>query len=224
MLTFGFSAYLKLVCLNDKPQVSEVKKRVSPSGKPYDFHRSFRLISRKMLLESVPIDEIADAIQNIKREPERNSAKKAIKEIIAWRKASKAMELFKAPSMIYESPGSMFQVRFDPDFAAHIDGRKTAIHLWNTQKPQLQRTFVLSSLALMAGKYKSEEDGVDDIAVYSLVDHQMYRLGDEAERRRALEVGTAVASAIERLIRRVSGDLGISIGPRPLSPPLAPIG
>lgn len=222
MPNFGFSAYLKLVCLNDKPQLTEIKKRITPSEGGYDYHRSLKRLSKEMLLEGRSLDSVLEAAEAIGKENERNSAKHGLQVLSKWVRAH-PLPRFSAQAVTYESPNRVFGVRFEPSFGAVLDGRNTAVHIWNTKKPPLQRRFVLGALATVAPLYRSLGSEVTDVAVLSLREMVLYKLSDATDQRAALAFGTAVAGAMERLFERGSRELGISIGPRPSAPPAPPL-
>jgi hypothetical protein len=220
MPSFGFSAYLKLVCSNDRPQFSQVKKRLAPSEGGYDFHRSLRLLARQMLIDGLSLASAVEAADAIPKDSERNSAKSGLATLYRWARFSRP-QFFEVQLSTYESPGRRFRVSFEPDFGTLIAGRRTAVHLWNTKEPLLQRHQVLGALAIASQGYRQSGD-VSDVAVLSLRDSTLYSLSDATDQREVLQFGTAVAAAIDRLFERGARELGISIGPRPPAPPLPP--
>jgi len=218
MPTFGFSAYLKLICLNSKPQSREVSKRLAPqSGSGYDFHKSLRLLARRYLLEGEDALEIGKSVDKITKEAERNSVRSGLKYLIKWRSISRGT-ICNFHDAVFESPSGVFKVKFAPDFGIEIGGRRTAVHIWNTKRPELDRRFVYGALALFPKIYQKMANRPDDLAVLSLRDERLYCLSDV---RDATAFGLAVATAIEHLFQDKARELGLPKrppGPGPFPP------
>lgn len=222
MPTFGFSAYLKLVCLNSKPQLSEIRKRLDQEKKSgYDFHRSLRLLAHKLIVEGQTIETLSTEIGQIVKLPERTSAIAGLRALANWRRRNPG-RILGFQNATYQSPDNVFGVTFSPNFGLEIDGKKTAIHVWNTKRPKLEDRFVYGALALFPRIYSQTDDRPDDLAVLSLRDERLYRLSDVGDRS---EFGAAVASAIESLFKREGGGASLppsSPSPDRPSPPPAP--
>lgn len=218
MPTFGFSAYLKLICLNSKPQRREVRGRLAPrGGGGYDFHRSLRLLAHKYLLGKEEPAELIRSVLNIVKDAERNSARSGLEKLFAWVEQNPCL-FFEIPPATFKSPGGVYNVQFLPDFGAVIGGKKTAIHIWNTKAPDLEPHFCHGALALFPKVYAGQEGGPDDLAVLSLRDGNLYRLSEAGD---VADFGLSVAMAIENLFQREARDLGLSINP-PKHDPHAP--
>lgn len=205
MPTFGFSAYLKLLCLNSRPQRTEVRKRLQPSGSGYDFHRSLHVLSRRHVLGGESFLQLAPEFLKIVKEPERNSARVGIENLIDWRKKHAGL-VFDVGGVTYDSPNGVYKVKYAPDFGVILNGRKTAIHIWNTKRPKLEDRFVYGSLSLVSKAYSGIEGGPEDVAVLSLRDNRIYCLSEVGD---MTFFGVAVAAALEGLIQRESRDLGL---------------
>lgn len=147
MTTFGFSAFLKLVHLNDRPKRTELRKRLrGTSEKGYDYHRSLRVLAKRLMISRHDLASVLAEAEQIKKLPERNSAKSGLLTLDGWRSA-KAGETFESHKVTIESPAGLFKVCFLPDFGVQIGGVKTAVHVWNTIKPPLTSRMVLATLA-----------------------------------------------------------------------------
>lgn len=155
MINFGFSAYLKLLALNPKPRRSELIKRVLPSdNSPYDFHKRMRHIAKRFILEPGPKDitkrtHIKNAVNEITAIPERNSAESALKNLGKWA-PKEENKFFKIDGGKYESAREIFSVKFTPEFGLTTDEGRYAVHLWNTQKPELNDRVVQAALSLFS--------------------------------------------------------------------------
>lgn len=125
---------------------------------------------------------------------------------------------FEIPPATFKSPGGMFNVRFLPDFGVEIGGKRTAIHIWNTKAPDLNRQFCHGALALFPKIYAEQDGAPDDLAVLSLRDGSLYRLSEAGD---VASFGLSVAMAIENLFQREARDLGLPINP-PKPDPHAP--
>lgn len=190
MTTFGFSAFLKLLSLNGRPQRSEVAKRLkSRTGKAYDYHREMRRISGLYLSGALDLAGAVALAKDIKQEPERRSAIGALQKLDAWKQNRPA---FSVVSRTYETPNAAFKVRFDPSFGIEIDGQRVAVHLWNTMTPALDARMTRAALSLFAALYED----IDDLAVLSLRTSQILRLR-LSENPGAATIGANVIDALE---------------------------
>lgn len=202
MSTFGFSAFLKFICLNERPQRTEARKRVFKTGRGgYDFHRSLRERVNQYLVEDTPMELIVETIKEITKEAERNSARGGLKRIEAWRLRHLG-KIISFPPVTYESPEQLFKVTYSPNFGIRIGDADVAVHVWNTAKPRLSPNLVYAALALVRPLYKGAK-APDDVAVLSLPDGKLYRL---SEVELPVEAGKYLAADIEKLLRDVANE------------------
>lgn len=132
--------------------------------------------------------------------PERNSAKSGLLVLNDW-KMRNVGAVFVANRTVVESPSGLYKVAYPPDFGADIRGVRTAVHIWNTMRPDLEGRLVLAALAPFFEPMS--EQGFDEIAVLSLRDGQLYRLGDP---RPYLDHSAIVFDRIEHLIEEINDD------------------
>jgi hypothetical protein len=206
MPTFGFSAFLKLICLNDRPQRTQLRQRLQAGGGGYDFHRSLRLRAQRFLVDGESMKDVAGSIREIVRAPEQNSARIGLERLEIWRRANPGAVIPFAP-VTYESPARLFKVIFAPDFGVCLDRHTVAVHVWNTAWPDLSARMVYAALSLFLPIYFAGEGVPDDLAVLSLPEQRLYRLSD-ADRH--AEIGVTLATRIENLLREVGDDIGLS--------------
>jgi hypothetical protein len=199
VVTFGFSAFLKILSLNDKPQRTEIRKRLAPSsGDGYDFHRRFRQLARLYMVEDAPLSDVLAAAAAIIQLPERVSAVTGLNRLALWR-AKVGGQVLDFSSVVIESPGHQFKVRFEPDFGMLIRDKPTAIHLWNTKSVELSPAATYAALALVAQAYGGQESGPDDLGVLSMRAQQsLYRLSQVTARSPDV---VSIVERIEGLIR-----------------------
>jgi len=203
MPNFGFSAFLKLICLNARPSRSEVRRRLGPSESGYDFHRSLRLRANRYLVGGVPIEEVMASVDEIVRAPEQASARAGLERLDEWRRAHPG-PILSYPPATYESPGGLYKVTFTSDFGLSLRGQGVAIHVWNTAQPDLVPRLVYAALSLIAPEYDGSDNPPDDIAVLSLPEMRLYRL---SEAGRYATLGAGVGARIEELIRDVQDEI-----------------
>lgn len=172
---FGFSAFLKLVCSNPKPQKRTVRDRHKPRGGGYDYHKSLRRRIQQIAFEGLSATEALASTTQITKAPERASAKRGLERFFSWRLQNQS-ELEACEPLTFLSPKSFFKITFQPDFLVMLNGRRTAVHVWNTQK-KLSRNLVLASLTLVATRFPLD-NRPDDFAVLSLQDGEFYRWSD----------------------------------------------
>lgn len=180
MTTFGFSAFLRLVSLNDKPQRTAVRKRLARVGQAYDFHKSMRIRANRFLVRDEPFQLIIESTSEIRRAPERSSARHGLNRLLEWRDENPG-PIFAPTAATFESPRRLFKVSFRPDFGIHIEGIATAIHIWNTARPQLQGRIVYAALSLIRDGYQEIESKPQDVGLLSLRNGQLYRLAEAAD-------------------------------------------
>jgi hypothetical protein len=203
MPSFGFSAFLKLICLAARPSRSEVRRRLGPSEGGYDFHRSLRLRAHRYLVGGVPIAEVMESVSAIVRAPEQASARSGLERLDEWRRAHPG-PVMSYPPATYESPAGLYKVTFTPDFGLSLGGQGVAIHVWNTAQPDLIPRMVYAALALIAPEYAGLDNAPDDVAVLSLPEMRLYRL---SEAGRYATLGVGVGARIEELIRDVQHEI-----------------
>jgi hypothetical protein len=126
--TFGFSAFIKLVCLNQRPRITEMRKRLGPSKGGYDFHKITRGLSRRLLVDGVSVEELIGEAGSIKNPAERKSAIAALNQLFGLRGEFGGTP-FDLPEVAYESPAGIFKVKLQPDFGAVISGSRVGIHV-----------------------------------------------------------------------------------------------
>lgn len=216
MPTFGFSAFLKLLSLNPRPQRREVRMRLTPSEGGYDFHRSLRLKSGRLVLGGEKLESLIDEAVTLANPAERRSLEAGLRQLDQWRTET-AAAAFPIPPALYTSPADEFRISFVPDFGCVLGGQTIAVHLWNTNSVALSPRMSFAALALVRSAY--EGDVVpDDLAVLSLPENRLYRLSDVPDQSRLAAI---VAANLDRLFESVRGEItGTSVTPQAPSPRL----
>lgn len=210
MPTFGFSAFLKLLCLNDKPQQRQIRQRILPSMGGYDFHRSLRLLTRRLLLETDSLDHLLAQADGLANSAEARSARDGLERLSEWRETNPGPIINISPR-VFESPTRAFKVQFAPDFGLAIGGTVTAIHIWNTARPALVPRMVYAALSLIPELYEDESTPPpDDFGVLSLPERRLYRLSDVGDHS---IIGRRIVSLIEDKISQLSTDFEDPLGP-----------
>ncbi len=212
MPTFGFSAFLKLISLNSRPQFTAIRNRSTPSLSDggYDFHRSLKRLAHRLVVGGEPLADLLREAERIAREPERNSAKAGLERLSRWRAVNSGRVLSFA-SVLYESPAKEFKVQYQPNFGIEVDGRGVAIHLWNTAKPDLDDRMTYGALSLFPSLYAAQSERPNDVAVLSLPESRLYRLSDVGD---YTEVGLRLVRRLDDLFARARSEPS-----RPSSPP-----
>ncbi|WP_234050144.1 MULTISPECIES: hypothetical protein [unclassified Xanthobacter] len=218
MVNFGFSAYLKILCLNERPRRRALKERLMPSEGGYDFHKSLGLLSSR-LLAGESWESIQQTIADIKKAPERRSVQSGLEQLMEWRAVHRGA-LFSVPTTVFEDPSREFSVRFAPNFGLEVGGQQTAIHIWNTIHPDLVRNFVHGALYSISTAYVGVDGRPADLAVLSLRDGNLYRLSEARDARR---LGESLSTGIGIELRGIRTELGIpEERRRPSAPPAPP--
>lgn len=202
MPTFGFSAFLKMLSLSVRRQRSAMRERLAPSTGGYDFHRAFRRLAYRYLSGGEYLGQLLREAASITNPAEGQSAVNALKFLEEWRNRNLGQLLSFRPK-VYESPNSLFKVKYTPDFGLIIDGERVAVHIWNTKWPDLDARMTYAALYLISELYDDEADGRPDLAVLSVPNNRLYRLSDVADQE--ILAGRLVA-AFEALIEEVGGD------------------
>lgn len=194
--TFGFSAFLKLICLSERPQKTAVRGRHRPSkGSGYDYHKSLRTRVQQLATHSRSINDIMNSIGEITKQGERESVKQGLARFEKWRLEIKGNITF-CDRLTFESPKGLFRITFGADFVIDMAGRQTAVHVWNTNC-KLSRNLVYGALSLVAENWEKEDQRPSDFAVLSLQDGQFYAWSDEPNRYK--NVGHGIVAHLERL-------------------------
>jgi len=209
MLTFGFSAFLKMLSLSVRRQRSEMRARLSPSEGGYDFHRAFRRLAHRYLGEGEDLEQLLREAAAFTNPAEARSGVAALEYLQDWR-AENPGELLSFQPRIYESPSRRFKVRYTPDFGVDIGGERVAVHIWNTKRPDLDARMTYAALTLFSDLYEDEADGAPDLAVLSVPDGRLYRLSDVPDQ--TVLAGRVVA-AIDVLVEEIGDEI------RPPLPP-----
>ncbi|AGB70930.1 MULTISPECIES: hypothetical protein [Rhizobium] len=212
---FGFSAFLKLLNANPKPQKRLVRDRYRPNKGGYDYHKSLRLRVQQIAFGELSFQQVFDSTSEITKLSERESARRGLKRFFEWKQQnSGAIETTKG--LLFPSPKGLYKVEFTPNFLLEIEGRRTAVHLWNTQF-RLSGQLVRAALSTVATRYPLE-NRPDDFAVLSLQDGSIYKWS-EADRELAL-LGEKLLEFLDNQFEVARNELGLSIGPEAPSPHL----
>jgi hypothetical protein len=209
MPTFGFSAFLKFLSLNPRPQRREVRMRLSPGEGGYDFHRSLRLKTNRLMVEGEDLKSLIEEAASLGNPAERRSLEAGLRQLDVWRAANPG-QVVARQSALYVSPAGSFKVSFIPDFGYRIGGKSVAIHVWNTGTVGLSPAMTYAALALAASRYDGDHRP-DDLAVLSLPEKRLYRLSDVPDQNRLAAI---VAANIDRLFETVRDEI--------LAPPVQP--
>lgn len=204
MPTFGFSAYLKLLSQNPRPQRSTIKSRLTPSTGGYDYHRSFRLRAERYVVGGESISDVIASTEEISKDAERASAVAALEKLSLWRTAhpGKTFEVF---PVTVTSPNRLFKVHFEPNFSLDIAGRRTAIHIWNNATPRLSIRETYATLHSVMEEYATIDGSCDDVAVLSVKEEPaLYRLSDVEDQS---ILASRLLRHVEQLIQEVSEEL-----------------
>lgn len=219
MITFGFSAFLKLISSRAQPQQTLVRNRLTAKGeKSYDFHRRMRLLAHKYLAGDITLDEALLKIESIKAKNEKKAAKQALLKLAEWR-AVEPGKIFTFKPAHFESPKKNFKVQFLPTFGIEIGGEKVAIHIWNTKLPDLDKHMTYAALSLFPAQFAAHEQKPDDLGVLSLPQSKLYRLSDVGDYS---EVGHRLVHRLDDLFEQVRYEAeksGIPLKDQPPAPP-----
>ncbi|SCX27349.1 hypothetical protein [Agrobacterium rosae] len=204
---FGFSAFLRMICLNEKPQKTAIFDRHRPSKEGgYDYHRSLRTSIQKLATGSHSLKEVLVEIAEITKPSERRSTKRGVVRFLRWIIANGNAVTFCDPIFI-QSPLGFFKVRFDANCVVEINGRRTAVHVWNTQKPKLSEKEVMAALTLVRRSVDTKTDVIDDFAVLSLQDGRLYKWSDNPTHYSIL--ADSILLQIDRLCSLARSEYGL---------------
>lgn len=203
MTRFGFSAFLKMLSLNDRPQRTEMRNRLRPgSGSGYDFHRQFRQLAHRYLADGEALEQLFAETNGWGNAAEGRAAREALEFLEEWRGHTPGT-LFNFEPRLWEHSNGTFAVRYTPDFGIEIDGLRVAVHIWKTQHPPLDARMTYVALSLFGDVYSDDPTGPQDVAVLSVIDGRFYRLSDVADQAVLAE---RVVTAIDNLIDELSDE------------------
>jgi hypothetical protein len=208
MSTFGFSAFLKMLSLNDRPQRTAMRSRLLPSsGSGYDFHRQFRLLAHRYLSGGEALADLLEEADALGNEAEGRAAREALLFLEGWRSDFPG-RLFDFSPCVWESPNRLFKVRYTPDFGIEIGGVRVGVHIWKTQRPPLDARMTYAALSLFPELYAGQDDGPEDLAVLSVITGRLYRLSDVPDQ-------TVLADRVVQFVENLIEDLTDEISPPP---------
>lgn len=215
MTTFGFSAFLKMLSLNARPQRTEMRGRLRPSeASGYDFHRQFRLLAQRYLGGGEPLHELIAEANGFGNAAEGRAAREALQFLQEWRGRTPGVLRTFGPKT-WVSPAAAFGVRYTPDFGIEIAGVPVAVHIWKTMRPDLDARMTYAALSLFEDAYDEDPDPPRDLGVLSVVDGRLYRLSDVADQS---VLAAGVVRFMENLIEEVREEgprQGPPMGDRP---------
>jgi hypothetical protein len=199
MVNFGFSAFVRLLSLNDRPQATVMRQRLGPaSDGGYDFHKQMRRFARRYLVGGEPLQDLLAAAEAIKNPAEACSAVAALGKLETWHEETGGRIVEFGPAT-YVSPGKLFTVKFDPTVALHISGRTAPIEIWNTMQPPLSQGPTYAALSIAAEAYASQGIELENIGLLSLQNPvRLYLLTDVP---RQTVIAATLVSRFEEMIR-----------------------
>ncbi|TPI13565.1 hypothetical protein FJW10_26290 [Mesorhizobium sp. B4-1-1] len=209
MPAFGISAFLRIVHMNARPQLTELYRRSTPKKGGYDFHNSLRRLSQ-LLMSGESLENVLAAAMTIVQPPERQSAQLGLRRLATWRAQNPGAILDIAPVTV-QSPEARFSVTFTPNFGLRIADSFVAIHVWNTVKPRLEERLVRAILSSFQPAYRATASSPDDIAVLCLRTMRPIRLGDASD---VAGLGQLIFANIDSIFRDIAATRE---GPRPAS-------
>jgi hypothetical protein len=201
---FGFSAFLKLINSNPRPQKRLVRDRFRPSSGGYDYHKSLRRRVQRIAFENLSIHEAMASTADIGPKAERESAIRGLLQFAEWRQKNPG-DLLPCDSFIFSSPKGLFKVEFAPNFLMELNGRRTSVHLWNT-RDKLSAGLVNASLCMVASRHPVEQRP-DDFAVLSLQDGRLFRWSDANKEVAAL--GEKLLSVLDQDFANARFEFGL---------------
>ena len=198
-----------------------MRDRLQPSSDAYDFHRSLRLRANRFLVRGESMEAIIESIAAIVKAAEQNSVRTGLSVLTEWRRKNPG-EIIEFPSAILESPTGSFRVNFTPDFGMLSRGKRTAVHIWNTKRPDFNRRLAYAAMSLFPPVYAGMPGAPEDLAILSLRDGELYQLSSAVDHSR---LGAAILASIDALTQSVSEELGLPTQrrDRPSAPPPAPL-
>ncbi|MFC5755621.1 hypothetical protein [Rhizobium sp. GCM10022189] len=205
---FGFSAYLKLINSNPRPQRTIIRKRYAPSDGGFDFHKSFRSRVQQASFQGLSVETVLASTQQISRLSERNAARRALEQFFEWKAQHPGM-MEAASSVTFLSPGGLFKIEYTPDFLLRIGERRTAVHLWNTRHP-LSGNLVRAALSAVAARYPLE-NRPEDFAVLSLQNRTLYRWSESD--REITSLGERLMELLDMQFASARAELGLPASP-----------
>ncbi|TIO47143.1 MAG: hypothetical protein E5X80_33905 [Mesorhizobium sp.] len=202
MPSFGISALLRIIHMNDRPQRTELRRRFTPREGGYDFHASLRRFCQR-LMAGEPLNVLLAATSTISQGPERRSAQLGLQQLAVWRDQNPGVVMEFSPVTV-RSPGETFSVTFTPNFGLQDEGRSLAIHVWNTATPRLDPRLVRAVLSSVQPAYRAVDNGPDDIAVLCLRTMRLIRLGDASD---VAELGRLIFAGIDGIFQEMAAAL-----------------
>ncbi|MEX2743635.1 hypothetical protein AB3480_20210 [Rhizobium mongolense] len=120
---FGFSAFLRLLNANPKPQRRLVRDRYRPSKGGYDYHKSLKSRVQQVAFGELSFQQALNSTSQITKLSERESARRGLKRFFEWKQQNPGT-LEATQRLLFPSPKGLYKVEFTPNFLLEMDGRQ----------------------------------------------------------------------------------------------------
>jgi hypothetical protein len=147
----GFSALLKLACLNRAQREAALLRRLRLKG-GYDFHKRTRLYCAR-LAGGASLAELSAEVRLIGYAAERESILRALSKLDAWLKANPGTPFPISPTS-WTSPANRFSVKFAPEFGLQRGDIRAGYCVWNTRWPDLHPDARDACMSLLVQAYR----------------------------------------------------------------------
>lgn len=172
MQVFSLTTFLKVSLLDTGGRISEIQKRLDPTGEGYDFYNSYQRAFRENLKsgDSSKVDLIFDSLSNeVERENNRAvydkiNSKFGSKRSIAEVKHKKQL-IFSAEDIT---------ISLDPLFSIEQSGVEKIFQVWATKKPNLTQRYAAVGCYLMREAYRNTSLGNAQFFIYDTVHDRTY--------------------------------------------------
>lgn len=202
MIRFGFSAYLRILCMKPRPQRRELLQRLMPTGNGYDFHKQTRALVTR-LAAGATLSEVLGIAEGITNPSERSSACRALSRFDEW-SSKRMVSADVPPRVVYVSPDQKFSVNFEPQFILDDSSGIVPVHVWNTKIPSLEDGLVVSALYLAYSRYFQESSPVGNVGILSIPERRLRMIPDPMA---AAALSRLVVRNLESTIAELEGGL-----------------
>lgn len=151
----GFTAFLKLLELDDHLRKSELKRKHRGGG-GFQYWRPLQRVAPKLLAADANVKLLQAEIASLCSGPQRNYNQNALNSFAQWSAGKSLLSATSLPVIDAPFGNSGLTVRIRPDVTFRWDGRLVSMYLWATTKPLLSTPTLSMGLLFCSSAYRTQ--------------------------------------------------------------------
>lgn len=151
----GFSAFLKLLELDERPRKAELKRKLG-GGKGFPYWRPLETVAPKAILPAADIEAFRQQIHSLCSGHQRKYNSNAFDAFCKWIDGKAIKPNPPLPAMDVPFGNSGLIIRLKPTVTFELDGKTYSMNLWATTKPELSIKTLSVGLRFCANAFKAK--------------------------------------------------------------------